>query len=88
MGMRPHIALQKSVENSGLDTVILVEASGALSNLRSVRIDVASFDASGDLGFFVDGIKCGRGLLYEYASTMAVDDEYGLGPTRLYDLVF
>lgn len=55
---RPHRALQQSIQNSGLDILILLEAFKALQNLASVSIDVGSFSCS-------CGIKCGRVYLYE-----------------------
>ncbi|KAJ4374965.1 hypothetical protein N0V83_002044 [Neocucurbitaria cava] len=55
---RPHLAIQASIKNSGLDILILLEAFKTLRNLASVRIDVDSFWRS-------CGIKCGRVYLYE-----------------------
>ncbi|CAO2653930.1 Nn.00g106630.m01.CDS01 [Neocucurbitaria sp. VM-36] len=63
--MRPHFAVQESIEKSGLDYTILLDVFKALKNLRAVRIDVGSFGHAEYFGIVDDGIKCGRVHLYE-----------------------
>lgn len=58
-GTQSHLTLQKSVADSGLEELILVEAFRALPNLDTVLVDVASFNAAWEYGYFADGIKCG-----------------------------
>ncbi|KAF2818363.1 hypothetical protein CC86DRAFT_158433 [Ophiobolus disseminans] len=87
--VQPHVALQKSVENSGMDVLVLAEAFRALTSLDIVRIDVASFDAAGYHGCYADGIKCGRVHMFqEEVGDRSWEDYPDLGNTRVYRLVF
>jgi len=85
--MRPHYALQKSIENSGLDNVILTEAFRALKNLKVIQVDNCSYH-NGDEDYCEDGIKCGRRLMYkETVPGFMLGGAADMGYSRVYHVV-
>ncbi|KAF1848664.1 uncharacterized protein K460DRAFT_259883, partial [Cucurbitaria berberidis CBS 394.84] len=83
--MPSHLSLQKSIENSGLDYLILLEAFKALQNLEVVGIDVGSFHAAEEFGFCDHGVRCGRVQLYK--ENVGIDHNEAMGNSRVYDPV-
>ncbi|KAF2853817.1 hypothetical protein T440DRAFT_290451 [Plenodomus tracheiphilus IPT5] len=55
-----HAGMQKSVANSGLDTMILTEVFRALKSIQVVSIDMGSFNNAEYFGVDEEGLKCGR----------------------------
>lgn len=84
----PHISLQRSAKNSGMDHLILKEVFRALTSLKDIRIDVASFNAAEGYGFDADCIKCGRIHLFIDPDEPAKPSQGPERPcTRIYQLL-
>jgi hypothetical protein len=83
-----HMDLQKSVEESGLDRIILREVFRSLGNLRLVRIDSHSFAAFHLYEEYCNPIKCGRHhILGGDSSQTYTNVRENLGFSRVYQLV-
>lgn len=86
--MRPHFALQKSVGNSGLDLLILIEALRALKHLNEIQIDNCSYNAHDEAEYCQDGIKCGRRHMYkETVPNFILGGAEDMGYSRVYEVV-
>jgi hypothetical protein len=84
-----HKDLQTSIEQSGMDVLVLTEVFRALKNLRIVHIDVISYYYL-ESEAVQNGIKCGRGQLFkgDVPGEDARKDRGGdHGASRVYDLV-
>lgn len=65
-----HTELQRSVQTSGLDVLILKEALLALENIKTIRIDTEQFFCGTEAGNHHHiGIGCGRTLMFKISSS-------------------
>ena len=86
--MRPHFALQKSIENSDMDVLILSESFRALKRLNEVQVDNCSYNANDEAEYCEDGIKCGRKHMYaETVPSFMLGAAADMGYSRVYEVV-
>lgn len=80
-----HITLQRGLEESGVDSAILMEAFPRLKNLRTVRVDTEQYQICDDQDNHL-GLRCGNQHLQPMSSeerARGEDDGY----SRIYSLV-
>lgn len=81
-----HITLQKHLEESGLDSRILMDAFSMLKNLRTVRIDIEQFQFYDNEDNHL-GLRCGSKYLQPMPAYSRGRRDEDAGYNRIYSLV-